>query len=120
MLNRLLILVMLLALLFALYKYQQYMPSDNNKSGIKDTNIARDRIRTINYRPFVKNEIENDIITTDCISQKSINSLSDIQSNIYHKKDKKDKLYNVNSKLQPIGESNIGTWDDGLTELLKE
>ena len=99
---------MLLALLYALYKYQQYMPSDNNKL------FDRARARAINYNPlnktFSKNNIENDIITTDCISQKSIKSLSDIQSNIYNKKKR------IGGKSQ----RQARLTSDGITELLED
>ena len=94
MLNRFLILVMLLALLYALYKYQQYMPSGNNKSITR----IRTNAKTINYNPSnetpYKTDNNIDIITTDCISQKSINSLSDIKSK--------------------------NNWNDGITELLED
>jgi len=72
-LNRILILLLLIALLYALYKYQQQI-IDKEEAEYK----KKRKIKSINNKV-----IEKDDISIDNISQFSLGSLEDIKSNLY-------------------------------------
>ena len=86
--NRFLILILLLVLIYALYRYQQYISyndnvNENTKKQNKKKNNKQKKIKKENNQNLIKYE---DDVLTDNISQMSINSLTD-QSNENYKQD---------------------------------
>jgi hypothetical protein len=79
--NRILIFILLLTLLYALYKYQQHIMLGSNK----DKSLQKKKIKRLKTRPLIKYEDVNnkDTISLDNISQISIGSIDDTNAEVY-------------------------------------
>lgn len=70
--NRVLILVLLLALLYALYMYQQYIESNEK--------LSKSKMKTLEYNENKREYKSNDNIRLDNVSQIDLGSLEDVRS----------------------------------------